>query len=101
MMNLTNLVTKIVTKTPVILTDDVVDKTRTVLENIMTKVKGIATPVAVLAAIFCGVKLLVASDPQSVKSAKSWLLTIVIGLLVIYLADPLVTTVVTLLTSTS
>lgn len=77
--------------------DDVVTKTTNVINSIIEKVKAIATPVAVLAAIFCGIKLLIASDPGSVKSAKTWLLTIVIGLLVIYLASPLVNTVITIL----
>lgn len=82
---------------PVHADNDIVSSVNSVLNDIMTKTKSIATPVAVICGVFCGIKLLIASDPQSVKSAKSWLITIVIGLLVIYLAGPLVNTVVNIL----
>lgn len=62
-----------------------------ILTNITGEIKAIATPIAVIAIVVCGIKLLIASDPQSVKSAKSWLITIIIALAVIYLAEPLVT----------
>lgn len=73
---------------------DIVNKVTSVLTDIMGKVKGVATPIAVLAAIFCGIKLIVASDPQGVKAAKSALITIVVALLIIYLAEPFVNTVI-------
>lgn len=80
---------------------DIVQNVTTVLNNIMNKAKSIATPIAIICGIFCGVKLLLASDPQSVRSAKTWLITIVIGLMVIYLAGPLVNTVVNILNATA
>ena len=76
---------------------DIVGNVTSVLNSIMDKTKAIATPVGIICGIFCGIKLLLASDPQSVKSAKSWLITIVVGLMVIYLAGPLVNTVVNIL----
>lgn len=50
----------------------------------------IATALAVVGVIVCGIRLLIASDPQGVKSAKSWLLGIVIGYGLIILARTLV-----------
>lgn len=61
--------------------------------GILGQVRTIVTPIAVLCVVFCGIKMLIASDPQSVKQAKSWLITIAIGLAVIWLAEPLVNTI--------
>lgn len=80
---------------------DIVNNVTVVLNDIMGKVKLIATPIAIICGIFCGIKLLLASDPQSVRTSKSWLITIVVGLLVIYLSGPLVNTVVNILNTSS
>lgn len=77
--------------------NDVIIAVTSLVTDVIAKVRTVATPIGGLCATFCGVKLLSASDPQSVKSAKSWLITIVIALAVLYLAPTLINTVVNVL----
>ena len=72
---------------------DVFDNIAAVLNSFYSKLLIIAVPVAVLAIAFCAFKMFLASDPQSVKSAKNWLITIAIGLLIILAAPALVNTI--------
>ena len=76
---------------------DVFDNIAAVLNSFYSKLLIIAVPVAVLAIAFCAFKMFLASDPQSVKSAKNWLITIAIGLLIILAAPALVNTIQSLL----
>ena len=74
--------------------EDVADKIKTVITNVISKVKVVATPIAVLCVLFCAIKMMVSSDPKGVQTAKSWMLTIAVALLIIYAAEPLINTLV-------
>ena len=54
------------------------------LGDLYSSILQIVTPIAVLAILFCGIRLLMASDPQSTKQAKSWLITILVGMFIAY-----------------
>ena len=69
---------------------DAVGKASSLLSKAYGHLKTLATPVAILMIGFCAFKLLTASDPQSVKQSKSWLLTIIVALALLYLAGPIV-----------
>lgn len=92
---LLNLYLKLVSW-PVLADNNVVNAVNGLIYDIIGKVKIIVTPVASLCAIICGVKLLMASDPQSVRSAKTWLITIIVALAVVYLAPTLITTIISI-----
>lgn len=64
-------------------------------------VRYVGTPIAVIAIIFCAVKMLIASDPGSVKIAKTWLLTIAVALVIMWVAPTLVSSVVHMLSETA
>ena len=57
------------------------------LLELYQSILGIVTPIAVLAIVFCGIRLVMASDPQSTKQAKSWLITILVGMFIAYGAN--------------
>lgn len=71
-----------------------VDKASSLLNTAYGHLKTLATPVAILMIGFCAFKLLTASDPQSVKQSKSWLMTIIVALALLYLAGPIVNMVI-------
>ena len=50
----------------------------------------VATALAVIGCIVCGIKLIAADDPKQVQSAKTWLISIVVGYALIILARTLV-----------
>lgn len=78
---------------PVLFDGDPVGTASSLLTTAYNHLKTLATPVAILMIGFCAFKLFVASDPQSVKQAKSWLITIIVALALLYLAGPIVTMV--------
>ena len=73
--------------------DDVFNKIAAVLEAFYNKLLIVAVPLAILAIAFCAFKMFLASDPQSVKAAKNWLITIGIGLLIFLIAPAVVGTI--------
>lgn len=75
---------------------DVFDSISALITTMGGKFASIANPIAVVALIICGIKMLMASDPQSVRSAKQWIIIILLGLIVINLAGPIVNTIQTL-----
>lgn len=70
---------------------DVGDDINAGITEALTTVKKIVNPIATVAVIGCGLYLLMGSDPQSLKKAKTWGLSIFAGLLIINLADRIVT----------
>ena len=72
---------------------DVFDRIAAVLDAFYDRLLTVAVPLAILAIAFCAFKMFLASDPQSVKSAKNWLITIGIGLLIFLIAPAVVSTI--------
>ena len=68
-------------------------KIASLLTAIYADLSGVITAVAVLCIAICAVKWIIASDPGSVKSAKTWLFSILTGLAIFHLAGLLVDTV--------
>lgn len=61
------------------------------ITDITATIKAIVNPIAAAAAVICGIFLLVGSDPASLKKVKTWLISIAGGLILINVADKLVT----------
>lgn len=62
------------------------DLFKSLYENLGT----IVGPIAILAVAICAVKIIMADNAREVQTAKSWLIGIVIGILLFYLAPTLV-----------
>ena len=69
---------------------DVGDDIATGIKNALGTVKKIVNPVATIAVIGCGLYLIMGSDPQNLKKAKTWGISIFAGLLIINLADQII-----------
>ena len=69
---------------------DVGDKVARGIGSVTETIKKIVNPLAITAAVICGIFLIVGSDPTSLRRVKSWLIAIIGGLLLVNLADPLV-----------
>ena len=54
------------------------------------ELKSVATPIAIIAIVFLGIKLLLSSDAQTVKQTKTSIIVIVVALAIIYFAPTLV-----------
>lgn len=57
-------------------------------------VRSIATPAAIVALAFCGIRWIMASDPKTADVAKTWLLAILGGVALFWLVPALVDSVV-------
>ena len=86
----TNLFAKLILYTPVLFDGDAADEAAGLLKQAYDKLLIIATPLAVLMIGVCAFKLFIASDPQSTRQAKTWLITIMIALALLYMAEPIV-----------
>ena len=60
------------------------------IKSIQTELLKIVNPIAIIAVIGCGLYLLLGSDPQYIKKAKSWGIAILVGLVIINVADDIV-----------
>lgn len=69
---------------------DVGDQVKAGIEDITKTIKKVVNPIAITAAVICGIFLIVGSDPASLKKVKTWLISIIGGLLLVNLAGPLV-----------
>ena len=68
-------------------------KAAELLTALYSDLSAVITAVAVLCIAICAIKWVVASDPGSVKSAKTWLFSIITGLAIFHLAGLIVDTV--------
>lgn len=69
---------------------DIGDEVASGISDITATVKKVVNPIAITAAVICGIFLILGSDPASLKKVKTWLIAIVGGLLLVNLAQPLV-----------
>ncbi len=60
------------------------------INEVIAQIRSIVNPIATVAIIGCGLYLLLGSDPVNIKRAKSWGLSILVGLIVINLAGKIV-----------
>lgn len=65
----------------------------TFIDDLTSSVKALVTPIAVLAMIICGIMWIGSSEPSTSSKAKSWLIRILIGLAIVYLADVVIAAV--------
>ena len=69
---------------------DVGDDVSAGILSALTTLRKIVNPIATIAVIGCGIYCIMGSDPQNIKKAKTWAISIFVGLLVINLADKIV-----------
>lgn len=81
-----------ITCAPVTIYADVGDDIAGGIKNITNVILRIVNPIAVLAVVIIGIYCIMAENEQAKSKAKSWLIWIVIGLILINLAQPLVDT---------
>ena len=72
------------------------NKASQLLWSIYEALSGVVTAVGILCIAICAIKWIIAGDPASVKSAKSWLFSILAGLTVFHMAELIVNTVTSL-----
>lgn len=60
------------------------------IDAITKTIKDIVNPIATVAVVCCAIFLLVGSDPASLRKVKTWMISIIGGLLLVNLADNLV-----------
>ena len=60
------------------------------INEVIAQIRSIVNPIATVAIIGCGLYLLLGSDPVNIKRAKSWGLSILVGLFIINLAGQIV-----------
>lgn len=85
----TMLVVSICMMSQVVLAD-VGDEVAKGIKDITATIKKVVNPIAITAAVCCGIFLVVGSDPASLRRVKAWLISIIGGLLLVNLAEPLV-----------
>lgn len=54
--------------------------------DVLSLARGIVLPIAIIGIIICGIKIMIATDPQSVAATKKWLMYIVIGIIIVMFA---------------
>lgn len=69
---------------------DVGDDVAGGISDITKTIRKIVNPIAITATVICGIYMLVGSDPASLKKVKTWLISIIAGLLLVNLAQPLI-----------
>lgn len=60
------------------------------IKTIIATVRNIANPIAVLSLVLMGVYLLLGSDQQTLSKIKRWAISVVIGIVLINMAEPIV-----------
>ncbi|MBQ6148508.1 MAG: TrbC/VirB2 family protein [Oscillospiraceae bacterium] len=58
---------------------------------VVAMVKSIANPIAVLAIVVMGIYLIVGHDDQTLRAVKKWAISIAVGLVLINMAEPIIT----------
>lgn len=72
-------------------TTDIGQEISTGINSALSTIRAIVNPIATVAVVACGIYLVSGQgDPQSVKKAKTWGITIFVGILIINLADKIV-----------
>ena len=71
--------------------DDIAGKISTGIFGIIDIVKNIANPIAITGVVICGLLMIFGSNQQTISKVKGWLIAILVGLLMINLAEPIVT----------
>lgn len=71
-------------------TNDVGDEVAEGLYTAIATIRKIINPIAIIAVIGCGVYCIAGGDPTYLKKAKTWAISIFIGLVVINLAPSIV-----------
>lgn len=66
------------------------DEIKNGINEVIAQIRTIVNPIATVAIIGCGMYLLLGSDPVNIKRAKSWGLSILVGLIIINLASQIV-----------
>ena len=75
------------------LTADITNKITSILNDLIVSVRTVATPLAVIGLIFCMVKIFTSPDERTVRTAKQGAMWILVAVGVIWLAEPIITTV--------
>lgn len=70
--------------------DDITTKISSGIFGIINIVKNIANPIAIAGVVICGLLMIFGSNQQTIAKVKSWLIAILLGLLMINLAEPIV-----------
>lgn len=70
--------------------DDIGDEVANGLNTAITTLKKIINPIAVIAVIGCGIYCIAGGDPTYLKRAKTWGISIFVGLIIINLAPSIV-----------
>lgn len=70
--------------------DNIVTEVKSGITTISDAIKAIVNPIAITAAVICGIFLIVGSDPATLKKVKTWLISIIAGLLLVNLSGVLV-----------
>lgn len=70
---------------------DVGDQVEAGIKTAILMIRKIVSPIAIVSVMGCGIYCIFGSDPANIKKAKSWGIAIFIGLLIINLAEPIVT----------
>ena len=71
--------------------DDIAGKITKGIFGIIDIVKNIANPIAITGVVICGLLTIFGYNMQTITKVKGWLIAILIGLLMINLAEPIVT----------
>lgn len=69
---------------------DISSKITAGITSFTAELKKIVNPIGVVSVVICGIYMLTGSDPQTLKKVKSWAFSILIGLVIVNLAEPLV-----------
>jgi type IV secretory pathway VirB2 component (pilin) len=60
------------------------------IKTVIATVRNIANPIAVLSPVLMGVYLLLGSDQQTLSKVKRWAISVIIGIVLINMAEPIV-----------
>ena len=71
---------------------DVFNQLKTILDSLYENFKMIVGPIAVLSIAICSICIIKADNDRSVTNAKNWMLAIIVGLILFYLAPAIVET---------
>lgn len=77
-------------KPVVVHAEDISEKISQGVMGIVDIVRNIANPIAIAGVVICGLYMQFGGNTQTQAKVKSWLIAILIGLLMINLAEPIV-----------
>ncbi len=60
------------------------------LTSVANSIKTIVNPIGIIAMIICGIMYIVSQNPQTAEKAKVWGLRILIGVVVVNVADKII-----------